>query len=308
MTHTRATLETVRSWQVAEDLPDTLRADVKVKERCELGSQKMLGILWPTALYTAKFKRNPDKSELSRIMHCGEWITGVILSEDKGRPIGAYKPTQNSVVEHYKETTIASSDTACRGRAQVDEIFASMEKRYNMAVKVPTSDDEGAQLWSKYKLDADDPLDQQWKMPFDIKAKAKATPAVAKPPKPSGWASIAGVCSHYALTVQLSESSHLYRTGTAQCANAPMQQCSNGQRRQCSNAAMQQCTMHRMFAHRFHFQLPTLYICVRLTVPSAQCTLDSLDTRPYLHAVCVRCTRRLSRDSVLCSLLVVAPA
>ena len=156
--------------KVVAELPDAVSVRVLTTTSSGLESELMLGILWPAAVFAKHMGRQPEKHELTSVVHCGNSYRGVIREPCHGSPIGTIRLTSKYAVTQAKEAEQENSGRAVRGVAQCEDTYKALEQK--MGVNLQHADESNKHVNAismKRTPQQDDPLDDLWSSPFETK-------------------------------------------------------------------------------------------------------------------------------------------
>ena len=184
-----------------DDEGQSSHVGVSIVEGRALKTEKVLGILWPTKVWSKLVKRPLPKKDIVTVNHCGVQVRGVLRRESFGMPEDCIKVYTEGSCTIMKGTKAEdSSDDELRPGQKQDRFNAlSSHVGYSAIAKPPTADEDGneedlgVQVFKKPKLstprkqragDSGSESEADLLFPDPIKV-ASASEKAAKPEKES---------------------------------------------------------------------------------------------------------------------------
>eukprot|EP00974_Lingulodinium_polyedra_P014438 1399243-Lingulodinium_polyedra.AAC.1 len=112
---------------------------VQARQTDMLQTSEVMGFLWPVKMYKKHFGKPPPRSKLIIIPHQGKQVTGILLDESQGKPIGVIAVNSISQAAAEKVGVVADS-TEVVSDTELDSAWQNASKRVRVNVKENTKD------------------------------------------------------------------------------------------------------------------------------------------------------------------------
>lgn len=110
------------------------KTQVCAKQVEMLQTSERLGNLWPTPLYTKHMGKKPAKKDIVKIMHQGRQVSGVVLDDSHGTPVGTIALSSISQNRAEKTTELKHSDDVLED-GEIDKAFSVVCDRQKVVAK-----------------------------------------------------------------------------------------------------------------------------------------------------------------------------
>lgn len=110
------------------------KAAVIARNTDMMQTSEKLGNLWPTQLYIKHKGKKPARKDIMKIMHQGRAVSGVVLDDSHGAPVGVIALSSISQQAAERLTTVKDSEN-CIDDKEIEDAFKAASDRQRVAAK-----------------------------------------------------------------------------------------------------------------------------------------------------------------------------